>query len=72
MNYENWATNYRTVTEKDINALNEKQRYEQKLIKKQNYKWYKINDKLSVLVPFDKEGNVTPKGKEIIKRYSNR
>jgi exopolysaccharide biosynthesis protein len=70
MNDNNWATNQRVVTEKDINALNDKKKQEEKLIKKHNYKWYKIKDKLSVLVPYDKDGNITPKGKEIIKRYS--
>ena len=70
MNESNWSTNYKVVTEKDINALNDKKKQEEKLIKKHNYKWYKIKDKLSVLVPYDKDGNITPKGKEIIKRYS--
>lgn len=72
MNHNNWATDFRTVTEKDRNALNDKHRQEEKLIKHHHWKWYKIKDKLSVLVPYDDDGNITAKGREIIKNIQNK
>lgn len=55
------------VFESDKRILEKAKRKEQKQLNK-GWKWYKVNDKLRVLIPFDKKGNITLQGKEIIER----
>lgn len=55
------------VFESDKRILEKAKRKEQKQLNK-GWKWYKVNDKLRVLIPFDKKGNITPQGKAIIER----
>lgn len=55
------------VSKSDRDALERAKRKEQKQ-KKKGWRWYKVNDKLRVLVPYDKKGEITQQGKEIIER----
>lgn len=60
-----------TVTETDIRNLEKAKQYEEKK-KKEGWKWKKVNDRLTVLVPCDKNGNPTSEGLKIIKRQKAR
>lgn len=54
-----------TVTENDIKALKKAKAQEQERIKN-GWRYYKINERIKVLVPF-KDGHPTEKGLAIIK-----
>lgn len=70
MNETNWATLKSTVTDNDVKALARAKRME-KTLKKEGWKWIKINPRTMILVPCDKEGKPTKKGEEMIKFASN-
>ena len=55
-----------TVTENDIKALKKAKAQEQERIKN-GWRYYKINERIKVLVPFGKDGLPTSKGLAIIK-----
>lgn len=55
-----------TVTENDIKALKKAKAQERERIKN-GWRYYKINERIKVLVPFGKDGLPTEKGLAIIK-----
>lgn len=54
----NWVHEEGVVTEKDIKALERAKKIEARL-EKHGYKWVKINERLKIFVPCDKNGNPT-------------
>lgn len=65
MNNPNWVAPQPTVTEEDFKGLKVAHKQEAKLIK-EGWRYYKINDRLRVLVPFGNDGKPTKKGKRMI------
>jgi len=63
----NWVFNKDEVRKKDLKALSEAKIME-KNDEKKGYRWIKINNRLSIHVPCDKDGNPTKKGLEKIKK----
>lgn len=59
-----------SVTEEDFKGLKTAHRQEAKLIK-EGWRYYKINDRLRVLVPFGKDGKPTKKGRRMIENRKN-
>lgn len=57
----NWVFEKGEAREKDIKALAKAKKYEERL-KRQGYRWIKINERLKVFVPCDKDGNPTLEG----------
>lgn len=61
----NWVHEDGVVTEKDIKALERAKKIEDRL-EKHGYKWVKINERLKIFVPCDKNGNPTLDGQRRI------
>ena len=61
----NWVHEKGVVTEKDIKALERAKRIEARL-EKSGYKWVKINERLKIFVPCDKNGKPTLEGQRRI------
>lgn len=61
----NWVHDEGVVTEKDINALEHAKNIEA-MLEKRGYKWVKINERLEIFVPCDKNGNPTLEGQRRI------
>lgn len=53
---ENWVHEKGVVTERDRIALEKAKKLEKKH-EKQGYRWFKINERLKVFVPFKKDGS---------------
>ena len=68
---DTFQTRTNTVTESDINNLEKAKRYEKKKLK-DGWKWKKVNERLTVFVPCDKNGNPTEHGEKMIKRQKER
>lgn len=66
----NWVFESGVVLEKDRIALEKAKRIEQKQTKK-GYKWIKINERNSIFVPCDKNGNPTKEGERKIQLFKN-
>ena len=60
-----WAAPHPTVTDDDIKCLSIAHKQERKLTK-DGWRYYKINERLSVLVPFGEDGKPTKKGMQMI------
>lgn len=60
-----WVHEDGVVTEKDIKALERAKKIEDSL-EKHGYKWVKINERLKIFVPCDKNGNPTLEGQRRI------
>lgn len=60
-----WVHEDGVVTEKDIKALEHAKKIEDRL-EKHGYKWVKINERLKIFVPCDKNGNPTLEGQRRI------
>ena len=60
-----WVHDDGVVTEKDIKALERAKKIEARL-EKHGYKWVKINERLEIFVPCDKNGNPTLDGQRRI------
>ena len=60
-----WVHEEGVVTEKDIKALERAKKIEDSL-EKHGYKWVKINERLKIFVPCDKNGNPTLDGQRRI------
>ena len=69
MNESNWVSGFAISTEKDRYALNKAKRLEEKRIK-QGWRYYKINERNQVLVPY-KNGKPTAQGLKIIAQQEN-
>lgn len=54
-----------TVTEADKKALARAHKHEERLIEN-GYRWYKVNGRFMILVPFGKDGKPTKKGQQMI------
>lgn len=65
MDYTNVISATSTVTEADHKALAVAKRIERKRIK-EGWRFYKINERMQVLVPFGKDGKPTEKGMKMI------
>lgn len=65
MNEMNWSTLSTIVTENDRKILEKAKIRERKLIK-EGWRYYKINDRIQVLVPFGEDGKPTERGREMI------
>lgn len=65
MSYDWQLVNKITVTETDIKALEVAKRQELQRIK-EGWRFYKVNNRLKVLVPFGKDGKPTKQGMRII------
>lgn len=66
MNETNWSSQPTSmVTERDVRALEKAYKEENRLLK-EGYRWYKINDRIRVLIPFGKDGKPTEKGLRMI------
>ena len=61
----NWVHDEGVVTEKDIKALEHAKKIEA-MLEKHGYKWVKINERLEIFVPCDKNGNPTLEGQRRI------
>lgn len=61
----NWLHEEGVVTEKDIKALEHAKKIEARL-ENNGYKWVKINERLEIFVPCDKNGNPTLEGQRRI------
>ena len=61
----NWVHEKGNVKEKDLLALERAKKMERKL-KKEGYRWIKINERLKTFVPCDKDGKPTLEGKRKI------
>ena len=64
----NWVHEKGVVTEKDRIALEHAQRIEKKK-EKMGYRWYKINERNKIFIPFGKDGKPTKEGDAAIERY---
>lgn len=64
----NWVHEKGVVTEKDRIALERAQRIEKKQ-EKMGYRWYKINERNKIFIPFGKDGKPTKGGYAAIERY---
>ena len=64
----NWVHEKGVVTEKDRIALERAQRIEKKQ-EKMGYRWYKINERNKIFIPFGKDGKPTKEGYAAIERY---
>lgn len=53
---ENWVHERGAVTERDRIALEKAKKLEKKN-ERQGYRWFKINERLKVFVPFKKDGS---------------
>ena len=60
-----WVHEDGVVTEKDIKALERAKKIEARL-ENHGYKWVKINERLEIFVPCDKNGNPTLDGQRRI------
>lgn len=65
MNNPNWVAPHPAVTDDDIKGLSIAHKQERKLIK-DGWRYYKINERLMVLVPFGEDGKPTKKGMQMI------
>lgn len=63
----NWVYNKDEVRKKDLKALSKAKVMEEN-DEKNGYRWIKINNRLSIHVPCDKNGNPTKIGLEKIKK----
>lgn len=70
MNEMNWSTLSTIVTENDRKILEKAKIRERKLIK-EGWRYYKINDRIQVLVPFGGDGKPTERGREMIEIQEN-
>lgn len=61
----NWVHEKGVVTEKDLKALERAKRIEARL-EKHGYRWIKINERLKIFVPCDKQGEPTLDGQRRI------
>jgi hypothetical protein len=61
----NWVHEKGNVTDKDRLALERAKKIEKNL-KKNGYRWIKINERLQTFVPCDKDGNPTLEGQRKI------
>ena len=64
-NGNNWIALSSIVTESDRKLLEKAKRHE-RMLEKENWRWYKINNRIRVLVPFGEDGKPTPEGERII------
>lgn len=62
---ENWIYDKNTVREKDIKALEKAKSIERKKIK-DGYRYFKICDKMQMLLPCDRNGNPTDRAIKVI------
>jgi len=69
MNETNWIIERvnKTVSDVDKKNLELAHKFETNLIK-QGYRWYKLNERVKILIEYDNEGNLTEKGKKQLKR----
>lgn len=63
----NWVFEKGEVREKDLKALAKAKKHEERL-KRNGYRWIKLNPRLQVFVPCDKDGNPTLEGQYKIHR----
>lgn len=61
----NWVHDKGNVTEKDIQTLQRAKKME-KEDARNGYRWVKVNERLRIFVPCDKEGNPTREGRRRI------
>lgn len=71
MNETNWASLKHTVTENDRKALVKAKRMEKQL-KKDGWRWVKINTRTMILIPCDEKGEPTKRGEEMIRMAQER
>jgi hypothetical protein len=60
-----WAAPHPTVTDDDIKGLSTAHKQERKLMK-DGWRYYKVSERLMVLVPFGEDGKPTKKGMQMI------
>lgn len=71
MNETNWSSTIKpNITDYDVKGL-EKAKKKERLMIKNGWRWKKINGRVSVLVPCDKNGNPTEHGLKIIKKQKS-
>lgn len=71
MNETNWSSTIKpSRTEHDAKLLENAKKRERLMIKN-GWRWKKINGRISVLVPCDKNGNPTEQGLKIIKKQKS-
>ena len=61
----NWVHEKGNVTEKDLAALDKAKKQEKQYTRK-GYRWIKINERLQLFVPCDKNGKPTTEGQRRI------
>ena len=66
----NWVHEKGIVTEKDRANLEHAKRIEKTRIKS-GYRWYKINERNKVFIPYGKDGEPTKEGIATIERYKS-
>ena len=66
----NWVHDKSVVSERDRITLEKAKRIEQKQTKK-GYRWIKINERNSIFVPCDKNGDPTEEGQRRIQLFKN-
>lgn len=64
----NWIFDNKTVTEKDIHAL-EKVKKKEKKNQKAGYRWIRVANNSRLHVPCDKNGEPTEEGKRMIRIF---
>lgn len=68
MNETNWASGIKTKTKEEDNAaLKRAKALERKRIKA-GWRWYEINPRLSIFIPFGNDGNPTAQGMDMIRK----
>lgn len=71
MNETNWCSTIKpNRTDYDAKGLENAKKRERLMIKN-GWRWKKINDRISVFVPCDKNGNPTEQGLKIIKKQKS-
>ena len=71
MNETNWSSTIKpSRTDYDVRGL-EKAKKRELLMIKNGWRWKKINGRISVFVPCDKNGNPTEQGLKIIKKQKS-
>lgn len=71
MNETNWSATIKpSRTDYDAKGLENAKKRERLMIKN-GWRWKRINDRISVLVPCDKNGNPTEQGLRIIKKQKS-
>lgn len=68
----NWANNTQKVgvTEESVGALAKAHRQERQMIR-MGYRWIRVNERMTVLVPCDDNGKPTKEGERRIERMRN-